>query len=62
MAVKDPAVKKNGRCHVCNKERPEAAVLANDPFCSSGCCRDHHGHPLPPSEYERKQQKKKEGS
>ena len=36
-------VRKDGRCHVCGKERPPVAVTNRDPFCSAVCSRKHHG-------------------
>jgi len=38
----DPPVRKNGRCAVCNGQRPALAILQNDPFCSNTCCRVWH--------------------
>jgi hypothetical protein len=40
--VKDPPVRRNGRCAVCNKERPPIAKQCGDPFCSAKCCREWH--------------------
>jgi hypothetical protein len=38
----DPGERRDGRCRVCGKARPELAVTGNDPFCSTTCCRQHH--------------------
>jgi hypothetical protein len=43
LAAKEPAVRKNGRCVVCGRERPLVAVTNRDPFCSTGCSRKYHG-------------------
>jgi len=39
---KEPPVRKDGRCPVCGKPRPENAVAVKDPFCSAACCRKHY--------------------
>jgi hypothetical protein len=59
--MNDPRVRKDGKC-VCGKARKQklglsgiAGVLAGaiekelaaDPFCSTECCRKHHGCELP---------------
>jgi hypothetical protein len=36
----DPPVKKNGKCVVCNSQRPPIAQACGDPFCSAKCCRE----------------------
>ncbi|HEY7421475.1 MAG TPA: hypothetical protein VH541_05650 [Gaiellaceae bacterium] len=38
----DPPVKGNGRCRVCDRARPPVAKLHDDPFCSTGCCRQFY--------------------
>ena len=38
----DPPVRRNGRCAVCNGQRPALAIMQNDPFCSNTCCRIYH--------------------
>ncbi|HZR94028.1 MAG TPA: hypothetical protein VFA44_16650 [Gaiellaceae bacterium] len=43
MSRTDPRLRKDGRCVVCGKPRPEIAVAARDPFCSADCCRKHYG-------------------
>lgn len=41
-------------CIVCGGPIPEIAVQAEDPFCTTTCCREHHGCPLPPTEAEQR--------
>ena len=38
----DPQIRKDGRCSVCRKPRPEVAVKHFDPFCSSDCAKRWH--------------------
>lgn len=52
--MKDPRVRKDGKCAVCKKPRqPErsrkyARTAAEvDPFCSIECCRAYHATPYP---------------
>ena len=40
--AKEPKVRKDGRCLVCGKLRPEVAVGYQDPFCSTLCCRTYY--------------------
>lgn len=30
-------------CSVCGAERPEPAIRADDPYCSTACCRLDNG-------------------
>jgi hypothetical protein len=46
---KDPPMLKSLRCR-CGKPLTEQAVVNEDPFCSTVCCRLHHGTELPPPE------------
>lgn len=39
---KDPPLRSDGGCAVCEKPRPEIAVKNLDPFCSAVCCRAYH--------------------
>jgi len=41
-AKPDPPVKSNGRCVVCDEERPPVAVKQYDPFCSASCAKRWH--------------------
>jgi hypothetical protein len=43
--VSDPPVRKDGKCTTCKKKRPASARF--DPFCSTKCCRKHHGIVFP---------------
>jgi hypothetical protein len=43
--VKEPRVRKNGRCYVCKGPRPLRAVTYHDPFCSTACCRGYYEVP-----------------
>lgn len=44
-------------CENCGKERPQPKTFryvsfedwAADPYCSSECCREAYGNPLPPT-------------
>jgi hypothetical protein len=53
-AVVEPLPRSDGRCLVCpNQRRLEglrplyALAMRDDPFCSSECCREWYGVPLP---------------
>ena len=41
--VKEPRLRKDGRCLVCHKDRPPVAVGNHDPFCSAVCSRTYYG-------------------
>jgi len=43
MTASEPSVRKDCRCFLCQKVRPEVAVGYQDPFCSTACCRSHYG-------------------
>ena len=43
--VKEPRVRKDGRCYVCKSPRPPGAVTYHDPFCSTACCRMYYEVP-----------------
>lgn len=44
-AKSDPRVRKDGKCVVCKKARPDLAVFYDCPFCSATCCRLWHKVP-----------------
>ena len=52
-AVSEPAVRPDGRCVECGKQRklPKSRLhreaAEKDPFCSSLCARAFYGNPLP---------------
>ena len=39
----EPAVRGDGRCVVCRGERPPVVIVNRDPFCCTGCSRQHYG-------------------
>lgn len=41
----DPPIPHDGTCHHCGQPRPPAS---HDAFCSTNCCREHFGIPVPP--------------
>lgn len=50
VAYQPPRVRDDGTCAVCLKVRPEVAVKAGDPFCSTACARaDYSGTSAPPA-------------
>jgi len=42
MTATEPGVRKDGRCYLCGKTRPEVAAGYHDPFCSTACCRKYY--------------------
>jgi len=43
--MKEPERGRRVRCCMprCRKPLPEQAIIHDDPFCSSACCREYHG-------------------
>jgi hypothetical protein len=39
---KDPSMRKDGKCFVCQKPLPGVAVTHGDPFCSTLCARSFY--------------------
>jgi hypothetical protein len=40
--LRDPTVREDGLCFVCEGERPPLAIRHGDPFCSARCCQTHY--------------------